>query len=69
MSAKFFAHNVCFIKICRKHSSVLLLCLLRNFMKQTLSENLGRAAALPALQLIMYASLLNNSLWYIGYLS
>ena len=29
-------HNVCFIKICSKLSSVLLLCLLRIFMKQTL---------------------------------
>ena len=29
-------HNVCFIKIRNKHSSVLLLCLLRIFMKQTL---------------------------------
>ena len=31
-------HNVCFIKIRNKHSSVLLLCLLRIFMKQTLWE-------------------------------
>ena len=28
--------NVCFIKICSKFSSVLLLCLLQIFMKQTL---------------------------------
>jgi hypothetical protein len=30
--------NVCFIKISSKLSSVLLLCLLRIFMKQTLRE-------------------------------
>ena len=28
--------NVCFIKFRSKHSTVLLLCLLRNLMKQTL---------------------------------
>ena len=33
---KSFCHNVCFIKNCSKLSSVLLLCLLRIFMKQTL---------------------------------
>ena len=32
----FFTINICFIKICSKLSSVLLLCLLRIFMKQML---------------------------------
>ena len=33
---RIFGGNVCFIKICSKHNSVLLLCLLQFFMKQTL---------------------------------
>ena len=40
-------HKVCFKKIRSKLSSVLLLCLLRIFMKQKLSENLGKTALLP----------------------
>ena len=32
--------NVCLIKICSKLSNVLLLCLLRFFMKQTFFENM-----------------------------
>ena len=28
--------NVCFIKFCSKHSTVLILCLLRNLMEQSL---------------------------------
>ena len=34
--SSWFNHNVCFIKFRSKHSTVLLLCLLRNLMEQTL---------------------------------
>ena len=35
---KILASNACFIKFRSKHSTVLLLCLLRNLMKQTLLQ-------------------------------
>ena len=43
MNFIFYSPNVCFLKIRSKLSSVLLLCLLRIFMKQTLLSNLKYA--------------------------
>ena len=61
-----FNDNVCFIKIGSKLSSVLLLCLLRIFMKQTLlSINIFGWRLLDLLKIIIINNYLQTALWQV----